>query len=727
MARKIIIDFSAQPVIGKGFEYSIYINGVALVYQNGATAINFDYSSNPNTDSNIELQPDLNTTIDNTLAWLASRYVSVAIIYSRVGNTIEVLLNSPEYLVVTFGDSNINITTTSAAVPEPGVNLKYYLQYTNIVGDEYLCNIYKKDYTGTSTEIHGKAIIDKGAVKDHLEPIRGGGITLELEADLNITLEDLYTENEQDFTVKLYRNNKLIFSGYLNPEGVFQSFVIDSWVISLDCVDGLGAIKNLSFVDPLGFPFTGKMKAIDIVYYCLNRSGIVLPINVSINTTYEGLPIDSDTEILSKIYLNVNRYQKTDGDTIMSCEEVLKSVLDLFCACITQKDGEWYIYKPNEIFIDRNVIFKIYDINNVYLGRKTVKLDYALGSHINNFYPHHCNGDQKIQMKGGNSSFRINYKYGFLASLLENSSLVHNNLSYDGWTINNPPSLINNPARKSGFYVYTVSSSSNLLVATSDPVFLNAGNKIEFSVNVSIVNQARFKFKVVNGSSYLNNQGEWSSDPNTYVDFSVETLYQSSTSFSLVSAELPSTANTYVQVFAPQRTTAFSVNIGFIQSIGLVNKTGDGNIVGEFHTASRATRISSNIKDNKTIYNGDSNGFVYLGIIYKEDQNTPTTEWNRKNSYEKSQILKIAAEEELRISQKPLKIFEGSTYGQLPYLSAISINGINGLFMPIEYTYDTVTNVAKMKLLELFCTEIADLVYKLTFDYGETSKPTIQG
>ena len=727
MARKIIIDFTANPILGKAFEYYIYINGVALVYQNALNTINATYVNTADTDTEINLDP-LNDPIDYTLNWLTSRYISPAIIYTRVNDTIEVLINSNEYVTVNFGTSNANIETSSVAVVESGVGLRYYFQYKNIVGDDYLCQIAKKNYTGVVTEIFGTAIINKGAVKDHLEPIRGGGISLELEASTILTLEDLYSENEQDFTVKLYKNNKLIFSGYLNPEGVYQSFVEDLWIISLDCVDGLGSLANLSFVDALGFPFKNKMKAIDIVYYALNRSGIILPVNVSINTAYEGLSIDANTEILSKIYLNANRFQKTDGDTIMSCEEVLKSVLDLFCACITQIDGEWYIYKPNELFQDRNVIFKMYDINNVYLGRKTIKMDKVLGSQINGFYPHHCNADQKIQIKGSNSAFRINYKYGFVESLLENSSLSHTNLSYPNWTVN-PASLsylINDPIDKNGFK--TRPATSLILLATSDTVPLSAGNIIQFKINLTAyANVSTYYFRVINGDKYLQNDGTWSGTAS-----SISVVLDARTSnktldFSLTSAELPNTASTYVEVYVPLRIFAFPQAVAEINSVEILNATDTNNVVGEFHTASRASRVSSNIKENKTIYNGDNNGIVYLGAIFKEDQETPTSLWNRKNSFELSPILKIATEEELRISQRPLKIFDGSTYGQLPYLSVISINGLDGVYMPIEYSYDTIRNVAKMKLLELFCPEISDLIYKFTYDYGNVVKPTITG
>jgi len=85
----------------------------------------------------------------------------------------------------------------------------------------------------------------------------------------------------------------------------------------------------------------------------------------------------------------------------------------------------------------------------------------------------------------------------------------------------------------------------------------------------------------------------------------------------------------------------------------------------------------------------------------------------------------LAAEEDLRIAQKPIKLFTGDAFGFLPYLSVISINNIDGKFMPIDYSYDTMTNVLKLKLLELYSAEISDLSYKFTLDYGTTVKPTI--
>ena len=89
--------------------------------------------------------------------------------------------------------------------------------------------------------------------------------------------------------------------------------------------------------------------------------------------------------------------------------------------------------------------------------------------------------------------------------------------------------------------------------------------------------------------------------------------------------------------------------------------------------------------------------------------------------------MQIAAEEELRIQQKPMIDFFGDIKGEMPYLSAITINNIQGKFMPIEWDYDTKMNVCKVRYLELYSEELDDIDYVFTFDYGNTVKPTIKG
>lgn len=747
MAKKIILSFADQPEIGKGFAYTISINNIPIVYDNGLSVLDVKYKPfglgnlPPN---EIERQLSLSLTIDNTLSFLTNNYSYSNIIYVRKDNTIEAIVNTSLIVDVSFGMFDSNITQSVLQIPETeNINLKYFFQYKNIVNDEYRCEIYNKQYFGSATEIKGRATIEKGSVKDHLEPIRGTGLLLDLEASTDLTLEDLYTENEQDFTVRLYKNAKVVFIGFLKPDGIYQSFTRDIWTISMDCIDGLGAISNLSFVQPNGFRFVGKMSAIDIIYNCLRRTGISLPINTSINTVYDGLVRSPNMDVLTKVKMNADRFFRIDGQgtgdgTIMSCEEVLKSVLDVFCACITQEKGEWYIYKANELFLTDYPLFRRYNIQNIYNGNITVNIAEVLGSQINNFYPYHCSGNQKIDIKGGVSAFRVSYKYGFVSGLLPNPSLIRNGLTYDYWTIEDGFNFIIDPLNEAGFLFKNSAFGNTNNIVKSDPILVLTDNilkmKISFNVKNSSGNSSgRFiRIKIQQGTRYLKYSP---ANDGTPIDDSRNAVWTTNAA-DTYTVFLNGTGS--YDLFIPPFVTDGNLTFGImtlypsggvteIESFDIIPDTGNKPEVGEFHTVERANKISTIVKDNKVVFNGDNAGLVYIGAIFKENGIDTTSLWNREKEFTSKTILQIAAEEELRISQKPLKKFTGSTFGYIPYLSVIKIDSITGKFMPIEYSYDTFSNISTIKSLELFSAEISDLVYNKTFDFGSVVKPTIKG
>ena len=741
MSKKIIIAFNAEPIVGTAFNYTIKVNGLNLVYPNGADHLTFEYEAFGGVDSTkVAIQGNLSLTINKTLAFLIENYSTDGIVYERVNNTIEVNINIDQTdIVVYVSAQNANIAIDTVDVSNiTYVNLKYFFQYKNIVGDEYLCEIFKKNYTGAYQEINGIAIIEKASVNNHLDPIRGGGVQLQLEANKDLTLEDLYSESEQDFSVKLYKNNKIIFRGFLNPDGVYQDYVKDEWRINLDCVDGLGSLSNLSFVQSNGLHFTGKMLAIDVIYQCLKRTGILMNINTSVNITYDGQDMNDD--VFRLINFNADRYKKVDDETIMSCEDVLKSILDIFKACITQgDDGEWYIYKPNEIYEQPYVQFRRFDVTNNYIGNKTVNMNKTLGSQIDGFYPHHCTGNQRIEIKGSIGGFRLGYKYGFVSGLFVNPGLVKNGgtLNYDGWTVNGTFWLINDPLKDSGFYFKNNPSGASVSpILTSDPVDVALDDdltlKFDFEVK-STFGSSYIKLKIKQGIYYLKYAPASDQTPIDDVSNAVWTTNSSDVFifylhgkvglFNLQLPKIPSTGNLVVSILNIQASGTGSTTL--IKALDIIpSQSSNKAIEGEFHTVERANRVSSIVKPNQTVYNGDNPSQVYNGTIFDENLD-PTALWSRKNSALKQPLLQIAAEEELRIAQRPTKIFRGDFYGYIPYLSLVTINNI-AKFMFLEWSYNTSTNVTTAKQLELFVADVPDIVYKYSIDYGNTVKPTIK-
>ena len=429
MAKKIIIDFSAQPVTtGAGFSYLISVDGFDIVYNSGISDVIVTYIPNidtPTESTQIPIGATLEETIQRTLDFLRNAYVSSLVFYSIVGNTIEVFVNADAVATID-PDLNDNINITQEDVEPSGINLIYYLIY----GD-YRLNIYKENYSGTSSEIFGTFTLTKSSVDAILEPVRGTGLQLSLEANSELTFDEFLLNDEFTYLTELLKNDSVIFKGYIKPDGVQQSYVNNEWLVNIESTDGLGALKDLSFVQENGLQFTGKMSMYDVIKACLDRTKLDFVINTSINIAYTGY---TGTNILKDVYVSSERFIKSNKDTvIMNCNEVLTSILNLFSGVITQQDGQWYIFRPNDLVADGYTTFINQSNDTTFIKN----LNKTLGSQINNFYPHHCDANQQIEVKGAVSAYRLAYEYGFENGILENPNLNHDeDLNFDNWTIN---------------------------------------------------------------------------------------------------------------------------------------------------------------------------------------------------------------------------------------------------------------------------------------------------
>ena len=740
MAKKINIQFSGQPVTtGTGFIYTIQVNGFDIYYSNGSNVCQINFIPNGDTPVNTYDIP-IGTTLDETLLitlnFLRENYINDLISYSLVTGGIEVLI-SADAIINIDSDLNDNITITTSEV-EPDVNnLIYYLIF-----DDYVLNIYKSNWLGGSTQIYGSFTLKKSTVDTILTPIRGTGLNLSLEANQGITFDEFLLNKEFTYKTELIKSGQTIFKGYIKPDGVQQNYVNDFWYVNVESVDGLGLLKDLSFVQQNGLKFTGKMSFYDIIKACLDRTKLSMTINTSVAIEYVGY---SGSNILKDVYLNSDRFIKNKDDSvIMDCNEVLTSVLNLCSSVITQQDGQWWVYRPNDLEENGYTEFINQTTNAVF----TKNLNADLGSQINNFYPHHCDGNQQIEVKGAISAYRLNYQYGFTDGFIINSNLNHNEaLVFDDWTTNtdlptSEVSIINNLEVGSG--VKIKSTKRNPLpvvdVLTSDITIAAVQNQVfTFRAKVSSTNVAHvFVFQIKTSDGYYletrNGNNEWrlDSDAQVWVRCGTFTHSERFVTAEVLMAQVPNDCDITITICAPivvppidfPDTIGIS-NVSYIQILdNEINKAG---IVGEFHTVTRKAPPSSITKENQKVFNGDGNA-ILIGSIYKSDLTTLTTLWTRKNKFENLPLLGISAMDDLRIQSLPIKVFSGSIFGQIPYLSVVKIDNINGLFMFIEYEYDYKSNKSQVKLLQFYNTDIADIQYTISPDYGNSAiKPTIRG
>lgn len=627
--------------------------------------------------------------------------------------------------------------------------LKYWFEFTDVKNIVHRCEIYNEDFIGDSTQIYGSCSLRYSATDDILESVRGCGLRIELQANSDLNFNDLYSEEDRTFSVKYIRDNETLFNGWLNPEGLYEDLVADIWFISLDCVDGIGFLSNLSYVDnDTGIPFSGKQSLLEIVVNCLKRT--LTPQNILINCDiyYDGL-----TETLStfdNVYYNADRFIKDDGDTIMDCDEVLRSVLEPFGCVISNYKGQWVIYKPNTLADDSELTFFTYDSDGVALSDTTIDFSLNVGSQINDFYPHHAGGNQQKTIKSSIGAYRINYKYGFSNAITNNPTFDNNGTVIDNWTINDATGIV---LTTPNTLELTPIATTPILKLTSDNNTVEAGQLVGFSITSEMTDEIElsltpdpeprydieinYKVKITASTDYYLKQSyangtEWSDTDDILLNVRYGGGYDLDEvkTFNLELPPIPIDGSIFIEIHSIEIIHDNTVlDYGKIRLINTLLKVGEDNngIEGENHTFQRSLKPSTKIENKKEVFNGDLKSDIYNGAIYKTNETDLTETWKRKGVTEAKPLLRIMGEERMKMYATPLQVFQGTFFGYFDYLALLNINNITGAFLPIEYIYNCKDNTIEVKLLESKNSDILDDInYLITYDYGNVVEPTIK-
>lgn len=624
--------------------------------------------------------------------------------------------------------------------PEPPIDptnygdIKYFLEYTNVTGVEFKLDIYERGFEGDATYVMGYFTHKYQPVKDLHESVVSSNVSIAFDVDANLDLNDLYSEVEQHNLVKGYRNNQLIFVGFIKPDGIYQDYVSNRWVLDVDAFDGLSTLKNLSFVAANGTFFQGKTPIITAIKGCLDRTGLFLPINVSVNLEHDGVLINDS--ILESTIINTERYYQ-DPKKVMDCESVLSSLLEIFNATLHQRNGEWFINRRIDLITTTE--FKKY-VDGIYDSVITINPNITIGSHVNGFPIHHCNANQKISIAASVQAFRIHYKYGNVKSLAQNSDLVLSGtgLTADGWTINNVGGYVSRQLDGSGIRYYkNVGSGTSVgaLISLNQSIEVLEQDSIDIAFGMDLFYKSPFFFSIMINISTENftwrdYTREWvAKTPGTSFDFAT-TNHNGGLTLNVNIPFFPEDSE--LEITFTLRTPDSAVADLFLNSIE-VSPSGGNLLKGQYFNAQRKTRISSVTKDDLEVFNGDSESDLFVGTLYQSDGDTPTLTWNREGFTDNLQLLEINGIDNLRISPRPMKLFEGDVYGYFPYLSFISIDGQTGhKFQPIEYSYNTVKGIITLQSKEfenadLPLTKLRNGEVEIEDDFGNVTTVTIKG
>lgn len=60
-------------------------------------------------------------------------------------------------------------------------------------------------------------------------------------------LQSLFSESYQDFRVNLYKNDKLVWTGFISPETYSQNYVDDIFEFSIDAISALATLQYIDY------------------------------------------------------------------------------------------------------------------------------------------------------------------------------------------------------------------------------------------------------------------------------------------------------------------------------------------------------------------------------------------------------------------------------------------------------------------------------------------------
>ncbi len=616
----------------------------------------------------------------------------------------------------------------------------YNLQYYDVNGILHELGIQKVGLIGTPIEINGYCELKASSVKTADSIYKGLGLEINLQADTTQTFSEFFESDERTYKVTYEIDGVIEFVGWIEPDGYYESFVESVWFINITCVDGLSYLENLSYVQSNGLIWTGRQKALDIIINCLDRLELNLYINTSIQIHYTGL--STGLNVLDNIYINSERYYRDDGETIMSCSDVLKDLLQIFGASIVQRKGEWFIYKINSLFLSRTQTFHHYQPDGTPETQEIVPLGIEIGSEVNDFPHFHCNENQKIGLRKAGKKLRIYYKYGFLIDLIPNPDLVSDGIGgMPGWTILQP-TIVNVDGVDATLEVLADNDTTLDALEINPLVDVQQGDTLKLSIDSRTRNYwfSRQHYTIIleptgGGTDWhLNLALEWTEGGTPEkIPFDIfDTLTTTEINFP------PAPVDGDIKIIIVRQ----ALNLGTPSPIAdwdilfyrialtVSNQNVDG-LKGEVWNFENEDIVTSKIRENIEIFNGDSESDIFYGNIYKTDQDTNTSIWcrivNGVSQAEDLPIIHLLGEDLMRLVQGNSRVFEGDFKGYVPYFSIIEIDGLDGYFTFLEYSHDSRNDIVKAKMIRFYGDDIANLDVETYLDYGNTVKPTIVG
>jgi len=615
--------------------------------------------------------------------------------------------------------------------------------YKDIFNDEWALEILDDTYSGTVILKTGRVVINRKKVKV-MDAMRGMSLDIFLDAQKDDTTYDRFisTIGDKKFPVKLKKNNtEIIFNGFLDVDGIIESFVQDRWIIKLTAIDGLGYLENTLYLDPNGNQYRGQEIELKILARCLQLTGQQMNFRLFQDTlVYRtdpgGFQLFSKAIITTRI--NQERFRNTDQDeTPFNVKKVIEGVLVKYGYTVWQQNNYWYVARIRDYWGQFSTIsFKEYDLDGNFVS-ETLSYDRnaTLGSQINGFFPHHAKANQQKRYTSALGAFKVLYTYGFVATLIQNSNVLFTNSNPDiisNWDIvGNDYNLIPSATGTTFFAQIdtTINSFISPILQITPQLFYPYSNgsevieadilKVEITGNVTLRGRniecyIQIYVTDLTDTYYLDDDGSWHNSPKIIQLAKVrgQQVNEVVANFKteITTAGVPINGNIEINIYDGLHRDILWFGSGNRQSFyTITNITINGSpnqgVTGESWTGTKTSDEVAIVDTEQKVYSGDNASDIYIGVIETASGDN-TFVWARQipqiDQTEQWPLLYWLAFTRMEMSFGNQLNFKGGIYGYLPYGRKLTIDNIDGVFMTIQMKYDTINGIMEAEHIRIY-------------------------
>lgn len=215
----------------------------------------------------------------------------------------------------------------------------YEFRRTSTNGADILITISQRDYEGeVKKRSLGRAPVIKRENNGH---IYGTSCELYAECLIDGEFSQLYTSDAYEFRVEVYRNDSLLWMGFVSPELYSEPDVAPPYDVQIIATDGLGELKNFNFEN------RGVASMLSHINYLMGKTGIGMALNIVSELRYvDDAGVASADKGVLDFKINLDH---EEGST---CYDVLQNLLSSINANITQYNGRYLIFRETD-FINK--------------------------------------------------------------------------------------------------------------------------------------------------------------------------------------------------------------------------------------------------------------------------------------------------------------------------------------------------------------------------------------